>query len=174
MIANIPAILKHVSKEAKAAAAGQQGLFGAPVQDDLKLVELPEWSDHERLWRERKVLGTFLSGHPLDRYREKLKGKVTHQCREEHDLMRSGGNVRLVVAGIVHDYRRFPRIAYLTLEDGTGLLEMIVFNDEADRFAHCLMKDALVAVKVRPRHDATRSSLQLVEAFRVGHFRAPQ
>lgn len=174
MLANIPAILKHLGKEGKAAAAGQQALFAGPVVDDLKLIELPDWSDHERLWNERRVLGTFVTGHPLDRYADKTRGKVTHQCRERLDMLRSGSGVRLVVAGLVREFRRFNRIAYLTLEDATGVLEIIAFNDEADRYAHCLMRDAVIAVRVKARHDATRSSLQLVDAFRLGHFRSPK
>lgn len=174
MLANLPAILKHLSKEHKAAAAGQGGLFEAPALEQLKLVELPDWSEHERLWHERKALGGFVSGHPLNRYRDKVAGRVTHRCHEHADIMASGSGVRLVVAGLVHDFRRFPRISYMTLGDGTGTLEIIAFNDEADRFAHCLMRDAIIACKVKARHDANRSSLQLVDAFRLGHFRAPK
>lgn len=168
LFASVPLVLNHLKKQ----RADQGNLFGAPTVEELALPELPEWSEDERLWRERKALGAFLTGHPVIPRREKRPGAYSHRCRESHDMLRSGG-ARIVVAGLVRRYDRWARIAFLTLEDETGALDVIAFNDEADRFASMLMVGAILAVKLKPRFDNDRSSLQLIDAHRLGHFRAP-
>lgn len=171
MIANIPAILKHIGKQGKAEAVGQASLFGPAKQEELKLVELPEWDEDTKLYHEKKVLGHFLSGHPILRVKHKTAGKVTHLCSEYDGMLRSERNCRIVVAGLVTRYESRGRIWLLDLEDDTGSIECMLFSDEADRLAHVLMVNALVAVRIKPRHSETRSSLQVVDAFRLGQFR---
>src|SRR5438045_6040087 len=59
------------------AECGQHGLFGVFQQEDAndhndKLPNLPDWDEHTRLAAEKEILGFFISGHPLEKYRDKL------------------------------------------------------------------------------------------------------
>jgi DNA polymerase-3 subunit alpha len=171
LLASIPIVLKHLSDGRK--HAGQVGLFAAPTVEDLPLADLPDWPDDTRLWHERRVLGAFVSGHPVIPRREARADSFTHRCRDSFDMERSVG-ARIVVAGLVRRYEQRPRIAFLTLEDETGAFDCIAFSDEFERFAHCLMVNAILAVQLKPRFDNDRRSLQLVNAFRLGHLRNPE
>lgn len=171
MIANLPAILKHVKKDHLAEAGGQAGLFGDAVTEDLNLIELPEWDEDTKLYNERKALGCFLTGHPILKARAKYERSITHTCRERDDMLRSDSRSRIVVAGMIVRYEIAGRIAFLEVQDQTGTLDTILFSEEQQRFAHCLMVNSLVALKLKPRHSETRSSLQLIEAHRLGHWR---
>lgn len=170
MLANLDAILKHVKKERSEAAQG--GLFGAVAQDDIKLVELPDWDHDTKLYYERHALGCFVSGHPILKVRERYAKSATHTCRERDDMLAADRRTRVVVAGLLSkaEWSASGRVLFLSIEDQTGRLELVCFKDEADRFAHCLNLNALVAVKLRARHEETRSSLQVIEAFRLGQF----
>src|SRR5258708_3005207 len=58
--------------------SGQHGLFGVFQQEDAHLQEdrlpdTPDWDEHTRLANEKEILGFFITGHPLDKYREKLE-----------------------------------------------------------------------------------------------------
>jgi DNA polymerase-3 subunit alpha len=169
MLANLTAIQKHITKSRPHQAAGQGGLFSEAPIEDLKMIELPEFSADELLWRERHALGSFVTGHPLDRYRHKL-AKVTHACREERDMLNSGTSARMVVAGLIRVIRTGPRMSFLELDDGTGAIEVGAFSEEAARFAHCLVVDTLVALQIKPRYSNDRSSLQMIKAHKLGQF----
>lgn len=163
-------MLSHLSQQRPHTAAGQASLFGevGGAEAPFEYVELPDFSPHEKLWHERIALGAFVSGHPLDTVRDKL-GACTHKCRESYDMLQSGG-ARIVVAGLIRQYTRAPRIGFITLEDETGVLEAVIFNDEAERFAAHLDTDMLVALKLKPRYDNDRSSLQVLQVHRFGRF----
>lgn len=171
MIANLPAILKHLKKDGQAEAAGQQSLFGVPSADELKLVDLPEWDEDTRLYFEHKALGLYLTGHPILKVQDKYRKTITHVCRERSDMLRSDTRSRIVVAGLITRFEPRGRIAFLDLEDDTGKLDLMMFSDEMQRLARMLMPNALVALKLRPRHSETRSSLQVIDGHRLGHFR---
>lgn len=170
LLANLPRVLAHLSKQRPHAAAGQTSLFGdvGAAEAPFEYVELPDYSTHEKLWHERRVLGAFVSGHPLESFQGKL-GACTHKCRESYDMLQSGG-ARIVVAGLIRQYTRAPRIGFITLEDETGVLEAVIFNDEAERFAAHLADDMIVALKLKPRFDNDRSSLQVLQVHRFGRF----
>src|SRR6202034_2466721 len=71
--------MERAQKAQKDAAAGQHGLFGlfnelpTPGHDVDDLTRIPDWEQGERLANEKEVLGFFVSGHPLDKYAEKLR-----------------------------------------------------------------------------------------------------
>ena len=69
--------MEHAAKTQKDTALGQHGLFGVFQQDDearheKPLPNTPDWDEHERLAHEKEILGFFITGHPLEKYREKL------------------------------------------------------------------------------------------------------
>ncbi len=124
---------------------GQLDLFGggsgtAAAEPELQLRDIPEFSRRERMAMEKEVTGLYLSGHPMDEYREALRrvraAPIGALCA---DFAREGGPAtyrdeqRLSVAGVVSRVRNKMTknntlMAYVTLEDDTGSMELLVFS----------------------------------------------
>ena len=131
------------------ATAGQVSLFGESAHEDaVPLVNARPWSDAERLAHEKTALGFYLSGHPFNAYAAELKPLVKMslaniQPRQE----------RYLVAGIVTALRvqtgRRGKMAFVTLDDGKGSVEIIVYNETFDAARPLLREDQLVVVEVR-------------------------
>jgi DNA polymerase-3 subunit alpha len=131
------------------AAAGQVSLFGeSPEDTTVPLVTARAWSDAERLAHEKAALGFYLSGHPFAAYARELAPLVKTtlaniQPRQE----------RYLVAGIVTAMRvqtgRRGKIAYVTLDDGKGSAEILVYSEVLDAARNRLREDQLVVVEIR-------------------------
>ena len=131
------------------AAAGQVSLFGEATREEaVPLVAARPWTDAERLAHEKSALGFYLSGHPFRAYADELAPLVKTtlaniQPRQE----------RYLVAGIVTSLRiqtgRRGKMAYVTLDDGNGSAEIIVYNEILDAVRARLREDQLVVVEVR-------------------------
>jgi DNA polymerase-3 subunit alpha len=124
----------------KDARSGQGSLFSlmAPPKpvagtafDPTRYPQIDEWDMKEKLKREKGALGFFLSGHPLDRFKDDLKRLVNCNTQE---LMSKGMRADVTLAGVVSAMRERPlkdgsgRMAFLTLEDLYGTCEVLVFS----------------------------------------------
>jgi len=123
-------------------------------EDMLKdtLPQIPAFSDQERLMLEKEMLGLYISGHPLERYRHLLK-KWTHLvcCAE---IGEAGDNCTISVGGIVAAVRSLytkkgKPMAFIRLEDLTGTVEVVVFSDLYEKHADLFKEDSLVVIKGR-------------------------
>jgi DNA polymerase-3 subunit alpha len=161
--------MERAQKAQKDAAAGQHGLFGlfnegpAPGRDADDLPKTAEWEEGERLANEKEVLGFFVSGHPLDKYAEKLRNLTgvisTAEALERKPPERIWGKQsdpadELQVVGILHGTAS-PRkskkdgklYAMGQLEDATGKIEVICFAREYERLAESLKIEAPVLIR---------------------------
>jgi DNA polymerase-3 subunit alpha len=78
LMAVLDKAMDHAQKTQRDAESGQHGLFGVFQQEDEqpqeeRLPDTPDWDEHTRLAAEKEILGFFITGHPLDKYREKLE-----------------------------------------------------------------------------------------------------
>jgi DNA polymerase III subunit alpha len=133
--------MDHGQKVQRAFAAGQHGLplnfsdgeQGTAPKDPLP--NIPEWDDHQRLGAEKEVLGFFITGHPLERYRDKLDDLRALKTEEINAMSRSTSkDENLTTAGIIANVRVLKSkkgdfYAQGTLEDTTGSIEIVVFPD---------------------------------------------
>jgi DNA polymerase-3 subunit alpha len=131
------------------AQAAQNSLFGdAGAAPAHVLVETRDWSDAERLQHEKGALGFYLSGHPYAAYASELAPLVRTSLA---DIQPRGE--RFLIAGIVTAQRvqsgRRGKIAFVTLDDGKGSAEIVVFNEVYDASRAMLREDALVVVEVK-------------------------
>lgn len=127
LLANIDRMLLFHKQQMGDAARNQSGLFGAEVQD-LSLVPAPMVEEEQRLTWERELLGLFVSGHPLNGYRETLKEYTTQitdiTFKDDQRGVRIGG----VVGAIKKIYTRSNDLMiFAVIEDLVGKLEVIVF-----------------------------------------------
>ena len=127
LLANVDRMLMYHKQQMGDAARNQSGLFGEEAQD-LTLTPAPQIPEEQRLSWERELLGLFVSGHPLNGYREMLNEyavPVTSiNMKSDRRDLRIGG----VVGTMKKIYTRSNDLMiFAELEDLTGKLEVIVF-----------------------------------------------
>jgi len=120
--------------------SGQHGLFGvfqqdeAPVDND-KLPDTPDWDEHTRLAAEKEILGFFITGHPLEKYKDKLDDLRALSTADIAGIKASTGkDENICTAGIITNLRVLKSkkgdfYAQGALEDMSGSVEMIVFPE---------------------------------------------
>jgi DNA polymerase III subunit alpha len=158
----------------RAHAAGQDDLFGGVAGAERAVLPargapLPEWSEAVRLAGERETLGLYLTGHPLGRFEASLARLVSHRIA---DLVgdrpmpalepgRFGAGRPVTVAGLIDEVKkRGPRVI-LTLDDRTGRLEVLLFEETWQKHRELVTKDALVLVEGMLRFDEFSDSWRL-------------
>ena len=179
--------MERAQKSQKDAAAGQHGLFG--IFDEVPagggsakeeaLPAAPDWDEHTRLQNEKDVLGFFVSGHPMDKYREKLRNmKVVDtvtacEMKPEPVVFRRGqqeqGN-EISIAGVItglkvaKSKKSGELYAQASLEDTVGKIELIAFSSAYEKLAEKLKIDVPVVVRgtLRGEEDSA-PKLSLIE-----------
>jgi DNA polymerase III subunit alpha len=169
IFAGIDKAMESAQKAQKDAAQGQAGLFGlfdeGPAQGGKNghdLPNVPDWEEGERLANEKEVLGFFVSGHPLDKYADKIKNLSgiisTAEALERKPAERRWGKDsdpadEIQVAGIIHGFRvqKSKRDGKLyavgSLEDATGKIELISFARDYERLTEQWKIQAPVVVR---------------------------
>jgi len=140
LMAVLDRAIEGAQKTQRDVESGQHGLFGVFQQEEVaqsntKLPDTPEWDEHTRLANEKEILGFFISGHPLEKYRDKLQDLHALSTEEIAALKASTGkDENITTAGIITSIRvlkskRGDFYAQGTLEDMSGSLEMLVFPE---------------------------------------------
>jgi DNA polymerase-3 subunit alpha len=135
---------------------GQAHLFDMLGSDEplgpISYPDAEDWPDFMQLKYEKEVLGLFISGHPLAMYSDRLRALSTANSAE---LNRFRDDESVVIGGIVSKIKTFvpkrkqERMAFVTLEDMDGFLEVVVFADLYSRTAELLHEDSLIVVAGR-------------------------
>ena len=106
-----------------------------PHHQNDKLPEIPDWDEHTRLANEKEILGFFITGHPLEKYREKLQDFQALSTAEISGMKSSTGkDESITTAGIITNVRvlkskRGEFYAQGMLEDMAGSIDMLVFPE---------------------------------------------
>ncbi|BAV33857.1 DNA polymerase III subunit alpha [Sulfuricaulis limicola] len=151
LMASLNAALAAADQHSRNLEAGQSDIFGATAAapTEAHVYEtVAEWSEEQRLDGERDTLGLYLTGHPIARYAEELKAITDATIAE----IKPSSDSTLVVAGLVvaqrtMQTRRGDRMAFVTLDDRTGRLELAVFSDLYAQSRELLAKDTLLVVE---------------------------
>jgi DNA polymerase-3 subunit alpha len=160
LMAVLDKAMEHAQKAQRDAESGQHGLFGVFQQEETRenedrLPETPDWDEHTRLANEKEILGFFITGHPLDRYREKLEDLRALSTAELAAMKSSTGKDELLsTAGIITNLRVLKSkkgdfYAQAALEDLSGAIEMLVFPEAYRKLQDKLKASAEVPVLVR-------------------------
>jgi len=161
LIAVLDKAIEQAQKAARDREAGQHGLFGIfddqPQSHEQPLPDSPDWDEHVRLQNEKEVLGFFVSGHPLEKYREKVEDLRALSVEDLNKFKKSSGKGEEVpTAGIlggikVMKSRKGDLYANLSLEDMTGRIEAIAFPEAFKRLGDKLKLEVPVFVKASVR-----------------------
>jgi DNA polymerase-3 subunit alpha len=131
--------------------AGQASLFGEPARGEaaeqrrhLALPEVPPWTEAERLAKEKEVLGFFISGHPLQRFREEVELFGTRTTATLGQWSEYPASIGAVVTGVKRQISKKTGKEYarLVLEDFHGTAEAIVFPDAWAKLNQTIVADA--------------------------------
>ena len=168
-------VVDSVNQEKKNAMAGQMSLFDLMGDDFVQsnLVPYPdveEYSDQEKLALEKSVLGVYISGHPLGKYIELMQRTCTAQAtdfvvdtEDDDEMSRDQGdgdgqklqdNAMYVIGGLISRVtvkltKNNQNMAYVTIEDLVGQVEVIVFPRDFEKFRDRLLVDSRVFVRGR-------------------------
>lgn len=163
-VAVAPILLDNKARERKNAWEGQMSLFDLVSEEEKKeyqvsFPDVGEYSKEELLAFEKDILGVYISGHPLDDYEGLWRKNITATSADfivdeetEEAVVKDGMKVvigGLVAGKVVKTTRSNQLMAFITLEDLMGSVEVIVFpkNYEADR--DVLTEDSKIFIKGR-------------------------
>ncbi len=147
LMASLNVALQTAGQRGAAREIGQLDLFADLGNDDIKhcYVNVPAGSQEQCLNGEKETLGWFLSGHPLDRYQQELLHLVTAEISE----LKPDRDKTVLIAGYVTAVKIMQtksggRMAFLSLTDRSGRIELIVFPQLFDSVRNLLVKDTLL------------------------------
>jgi DNA polymerase-3 subunit alpha len=196
LCAALDTAMERAQKLQRDEAAGQHGLFGIFDSDihspshkrEDALPSAEEWDEHTRLQNEKEVLGFFVSGHPMDKYREKLRNMKVVDTVTACDMKPEPQNFRrrgeepqneISVAGVItglkvaKSKRSGELYAQASLEDTVGKIELIAFSANYEKLKDKLKIDVPVVVRgvLRGEEDSAPklsiSNIQALEDVRI-------
>src|SRR6516165_12809270 len=149
LMAMVDTAMEHAQKTQHDAAMGQHGLFGVFAQQDAAPVEkplpnVPDWDEHQRLSAEKEILGFFITGHPLEKYSEKLLDFSALTTKDLGQMKSSTGRDEVLVGGILKAVRtskskKGDLYAQGRLEDMIGSVDILCFSASFMRLS-CRLK----------------------------------
>jgi DNA polymerase-3 subunit alpha len=173
LVAAIDQVLAEAQRLQQEIAAGQVSLFGeatAAAPAEHPLPDLPAWTEAERLAKEKEIIGFFISGHPLERYRAvvELVGTRTTATLGEWDER------PVAIAAVITSVKRQiskktgKEYARITLEDFHGTAEAIVFPEAWAKLNQAVRADAamLLTGGYSPRDRGEDQAPFIIEAAR--------
>lgn len=157
-------VMDNLANEKKKSMSGQMTLFDFASEEDkadyeIKLPNMPEYNKEIRLGFEKEVLGIYLSGHPLEDYEEKWRKNISATTAdfaldEETNEVKVKDNESVMVGGMITEktikYTKTNKtMAFITLEDLLGTVEVIIFPKDYDKYHHLLNEDEKVFIRGR-------------------------
>lgn len=144
---------------------GQSNLFdagGAKILHRPALKATAIWSETDKLSRERSVLGFYVSGHPLFKYRDEIEGLATARL-DQAQMVKPNSSIR--VCGIISDIKkkidkRGNTMAFVTIEDFTGKADCIVFSDAYQKYTSLLHIGSIVMMT--GKNDGNEEAIKVI------------
>nr|MBP7320599.1 DNA polymerase III subunit alpha [Lachnospiraceae bacterium] len=159
-----PMVIDHVSQNKKNALSGQISLFDFVPEEqkqefDIQMPDVGEYDLETFLSLEKEVLGVYITGHPLQEYEERWKKNITAVSTdflfdEEEKKTRVEDGSQVVIGGMIVGktikYTKNNKVmAFLTIEDLVGTVEVIVFPKDYERYQNLMEADAKIFIKGR-------------------------
>jgi len=149
--------MERAQKAQRDAESGQHGLFGVFNQEEThehndKLPNVPDWDEHTRLAAEKEILGFFITGHPLEKYKDKLEDFRALTTEEICGLKTSTGKDEIYSGGVIANLRVLKSkkgefYALAQLEDLSGCVDMLVFPEAYRRLAEKVKLEVPVLIR---------------------------
>ena len=174
-------IMDEATQKKKTELAGQMSLFDFAAEEDkeafkVKIPVVAEYNKGDLLAFEKEVLGFYISGHPLEEYEEQWKRGISHVTTdflppEEGELPKVHDGERATVGGMITTKtmkatKTNKMMAFITIEDLVGTVEVIVFPRDYEKIGKMLNVDDKVFVSGRISAEEDRASKMILESIR--------
>lgn len=174
------ALMDNQVQEKKKSMEGQMSLFDLVSEEEKKAYEIQypnveEYRKEIKLGFEKEVLGIYLSGHPLEEYEEKWKKNISAVTTdfvldEETDEIKVKDNQSVIVGGMITEktikYTKTNKtMAFLTLEDLLGTVEVIVFPRDYEKYHTLLNEDEKVFIKGHANVEENKNGKLICESI---------
>ena len=174
-------IMDEAAQKKKTELAGQMSLFDFAAEEDkeafkVKIPVVAEYNKGDLLAFEKEVLGFYISGHPLEEYEEQWKRGISHVTTdflppEEGELPKVHDGERATVGGMITTKtmkatKTNKMMAFITIEDLVGTVEVIVFPRDYEKIGKMLNVDDKVFVSGRISAEEDRASKVILESIR--------
>ncbi|NCC44730.1 MAG: DNA polymerase III subunit alpha, partial [Clostridia bacterium] len=171
-------ILDVVNQEKKSSMSGQMSLFDIMGEEErksfeVKLPDVGEYTKETKLAFEKEVLGVYISGHPLEEYEESWRrniSAVTADFYPDDELGQpkvSDGSKQILGGMITEKTIKYTKnnkvMAFLTLEDLVGTVEVVVFPRDYENNAHLIEIDSKVFIQGRVSAEDDKPSKLICE-----------
>ncbi len=171
-------IMDSVNREKKYAMTGQLSLFDLVGEEErkdyeIRMPDVGEYGKEELLAFEKEVLGIYVSGHPLDDYEALWRKNISAVTSdfvwdEESGSTKAAENSYAVIGGMITSKtvkytRKNQAMAFLTVEDLVGSVEVVVFPKDYERFRNILTEDRKVFVRGRVSGEEDKDSKLICE-----------
>jgi len=170
LMQQVPEALASANQQARAAAAGQNDMFGIEPaatepedQPSGAIIDVAEWPERLLLNNEKESLGLYLTGHPFDAVRGDAMyfadGKLGDLAAEPAPQSSKGSRDyarprrEVTVAGLVVDIRKRGNRISVVLDDDTARMDVSFFSEAFQEFRHLLVKDEIVVISGPLRYD---------------------
>jgi len=170
LLSNLEKALEYNKYIVKQNNTDQSSLFSGLEESMLPTFKLEKGSSvtkDEMLSWEKELLGLYVSGHPLDKYREKIEKKET-TIKHLHEKAKEG--MTSVIVGVVEDSKEImtkkgDRMAFVRIADFTGTLEVVVFPKIFIKYKDMLVAEKCIVIKGKVSQKNGEMSL-LAEAIK--------
>lgn len=154
-------VMDTVNQEKKSSMTGQMSLFDIMGEEDkksfeIRLPDVGEYAKESKLAFEKEVLGVYISGHPLEEYADVWKKNITAATSDFYPMEESGlpkvrDGAKVIVGGMITEktikYTKNNKVmAFITLEDLVGTVEVVVFPRDYERNAALIETDSKVFI----------------------------
>jgi DNA polymerase-3 subunit alpha len=150
--------IEQAQKAQRDAESGQHGLFGVFADETAQeandsLPNTPDWDEHTRLAAEKEILGFFITGHPMEKYKDKLTDLHALSTAEIGAMKKSSAkDETITTAGLISGLRvaksrRGELWAQAALEDMSGKVELLVFPEAYRKLAEKVKLEVPVLIR---------------------------
>jgi DNA polymerase III subunit alpha len=165
LFSNVEGTISYGQNVQEQILKGQSNLFdggGAKITHKPMLRPSPEWQDTEKLSREKAVLGFYVSGHPLLKYRDEIEGLATAKLNEAPSVKPSS---TIRVCGIISDIKkkidkRGKTMAFVIIEDFSGKADCIVFADAYQKYSSLLQSGSIIMMT--GKNDGNEEAIKVI------------
>ena len=178
------AVIDSIAQSVRDNISGQLDLFGDFTEEGEKppavipIPEVEEFTPMEKMAMEKETTGLYLSGHPMDSYRDAVRkigavplGAVMSDFAQEGGPQRFQDNQMITVAGVVESHRTRTTknnalMSYIQLEDDTGSMELMAFQKALDAGGAYIKDNAALVVRGRISVRDEKDPQLMVESIR--------
>ncbi len=180
-------IMDQTAQKRKTELAGQMSLFDFAAEEDkaafrIKVPQVSEYPKEDILAFEKEVLGFYISGHPLEAYEQQWRRGITHvstdfYAPEEGEASKIRDGERAVIGGMITAKTVKPTktnkmMAFITVEDLVGTVEVLIFPRDYEKNSSLLNIDSKVFVSGRISAEEEKASKMILE--RITPFETPK